>query len=208
MLENLDLLVNLKRLSVSHNELTDTGCLLDLKKLEYLDITYNQITDINGSFLPSSLKAILIGGNPLKDREALIKRLVDRLPNLFYVDGELVRESAQMDLKYDLAEAPVTKVEQSFLNAKFEESSRDTLSIDDPTGAGASNSTRTLISDAFALDLVNTPVTNAQEAAEKMRYSFLIEHSLFKTEFESKFRPFEDRHPNQSTSRSNLMNGL
>lgn len=189
------MLISLKWLSISHNELTDIGSLLDLKKLEYLDISYNQLEDINGSFLPSSLKAIVIEGNPFKDRNALNSYLLDRLPNLRFIDGQLLRDSPSYDFKKDEIERPVAKLEESFLEARLKETNRETLLNREQMLPTAKNSTKSLISQSFASDLIETPATEAQEAAEKMRYRFLVEHTLYQTEFEGKFRPFEDRHP-------------
>ena len=195
VLENLDLLINLKRLIMSHNELTEIGNLLDLKRLEYLDVSFNRLTDLKAAFLPSSLKAVLVDGNPLADPKSTDTYLTDRLPNLQFVDGRLVRQQSPGAFKDDDIEKPISKVDQSFLKARFEESSTSTLVGRQELLQSARNSTKTLISDSFALDFIETPAIDAQEAAEKMRYRFLLEHTFLKTEFESKIKPFEDRHP-------------
>lgn len=189
------MLINLQRLSVSHNELTEIGSLLDLKKLEYLDLSYNSLVDISPSFLPDSLKAVLIEGNPLRDRDSLIRRLLDGLPSLRYIDGQLIRPLSPNELSKDVIERPIIKLDEGFLQARYQESSRENLRNKESMLSTVKNSTKSLIGDSFASDLIETPVTEAQEAAEKMRYRFLMEHTLLKTEFDSKFQPYEDRHP-------------
>lgn len=196
VLENVDLLINLKRLVISHNKLEEITNLLDLKKLEYLDLSFNMLVDFNASLLPSSLKSILIEGNPLKDRRAFIEYLLDRLPYLTFIDGIRVREIPRKDFKPDQLEKPLARIEDKLLSAKFEESTRETLKDRELLLASAKNSTKDIIGQSFAASQIDTPMTTAKEAADNMRYKFLLEHTVFKTNFEDRLKPFEDRHPN------------
>jgi len=75
---------------LGHNKIKCIENLSHLAHLEYLDVSYNQITECNVDELPLSLRFIEIQGNPCCDTPAKLTALkislMKHLPNLIKID--------------------------------------------------------------------------------------------------------------------------
>lgn len=117
-LRGLDIMINLQRLYLSHNHLTIISSLLDLTKLSYLDVSFNQLADISVAMLPDSLTCILVIGNPVHDQSRLISKLEDRLPCLQYIDDKAIKRDAASKLSDDLIANLSSRLDSLFTGAK------------------------------------------------------------------------------------------
>jgi hypothetical protein len=88
----------LEFLSLNGNQITSIGsCLAPITTLKVLDISDNLIERISEGELPLSLRCLNFYGNPFASSDDYRARLVDMLPELFYLDNEDIRDDVDDD---------------------------------------------------------------------------------------------------------------
>jgi len=87
-LNNLENLINLRELDLSHNRITDIKVLKNLTNLIKLDISYNDVTEIKVLENLTNLKKLNISHNPIQAQELSV---LENLTNLYSLDINSLR---------------------------------------------------------------------------------------------------------------------
>ena len=90
-IEDLDLLTNLKFLTLAHNQLQTLDGqpppLANLTSLMYLDISHNRIRELKRTHLPTSLLHLDAKGNPCTSSVDYASAIIEQFPHLVTLDG-------------------------------------------------------------------------------------------------------------------------
>ncbi|XP_044152618.1 leucine-rich repeat-containing protein 46 isoform X2 [Bufo gargarizans] len=92
-IENIDVLKNLRFLSLSWNRVEKIQNLRCLTNLQFLDISHNLIKRLDAGELPRSLLILDLTGNPCTKAKDYRHQILEALPLLQQLDGETVRDS-------------------------------------------------------------------------------------------------------------------
>jgi hypothetical protein len=188
------MLINLKRLLISHNLLTSIGCLLDLVSLEHLDVSFNLLEDVNPSFLPHSLRTLVLTGNPLTKEDVLKKQISERLPSLEYIDSTFLKEKAYKRLDESSIETYESRLDSLFAKCRVPTVLKNAEPIDKRNSQVKNNATMNLIKEGFDWEPSRAPTQQATESANKLRTDYLVEHNLAKLTFDANLQAFKNRY--------------
>jgi len=95
-IEGLDCMPKLQFLALQGNRIAQVENLLCLKELEFLDLSKNLIQRLDERQLPETVNILNLRENPCTSAEGYRERLLSRLPELAYLDGEeLVAQAAE-----------------------------------------------------------------------------------------------------------------
>ncbi|XP_040291214.1 leucine-rich repeat-containing protein 46 isoform X2 [Bufo bufo] len=101
-IENIDVLKNLRFLSLSWNRVEKIQNLRCLTNLQFLDISHNLIKRLDACELPQSLLILDLTGNPCTKAKDYRPQILEALPLLQQLDGETVRDSANSNSLSDV----------------------------------------------------------------------------------------------------------
>lgn len=87
-IEGLECMPKLQFLALQGNRITRVENLLCLKELEFLDLSKNYIESLDEEQLPESINILNFTENPCASADGYRERLLARLPDLAYLDGE------------------------------------------------------------------------------------------------------------------------
>lgn len=87
-IEGLDFMPKLQFLALQHNQIKAVENLLQLRELEFLDLSGNQIVELDAKELPRSINILNLKGNPCTKHLDYREKLLARLPELLYLDGD------------------------------------------------------------------------------------------------------------------------
>lgn len=84
----MEFLFHLEYLSLAHNKITRLQGLLSLKSLLYLDVSENQIAELEVPQIPKTIALLKVRENPFCREAGYRERLILELQDLEELDGE------------------------------------------------------------------------------------------------------------------------
>lgn len=186
-------MVSLKRLYLSNNKLAAISNLLDLNKLEYLDVSFNLLEDVSSGVLPDSLTALVIEGNPLLDEVITIKRLEERLPGLKYINDSVVNSEKKTNRKDSPMAALESRLDTLFTEAKAPIALGSLLKSTQMYQEESTEATEVIGDKRDLDDLGETPTRLATIGANNLRMKHKEEFNMAVLQYDTHMQAFKNR---------------